>query len=31
MTLKLNFMLFAAIAVMMTACDKKDEPLNRSC
>ena len=30
MTLKLNFMLFAAIAVMMTACDKKDEPLNRS-
>ena len=29
MTLKLNFMLFAAIAVMMTACDKKDEPLNR--
>ena len=30
MTLKLNFMLFAAIAVMMTACDKKDEPLNRT-
>ena len=29
MTLKLNFMLFAAIAMMMTACDKKDEPLNR--
>ena len=29
MTLKLNFMLFAAIAVMMTACDKNDEPLNR--
>ena len=29
MTLKLNFMLFAAITVMMTACDKKDEPLNR--
>ncbi|MBQ3323597.1 MAG: hypothetical protein IJG81_02005 [Muribaculaceae bacterium] len=25
MTLKLNFMLFAAIAVMMTACNKNDE------
>ncbi len=30
MTLKLNFMLFAAITVMMTACDKNDEPLNRT-
>ena len=30
MTLKLNFMLFAAITVMMTACNKNDEPLNRT-
>ena len=30
MTLKLNFMLFTAITVMMTACNKNDEPLNRT-
>lgn len=30
MTLKLNFILLAAITMMMTACDKKDEPLNRN-